>query len=143
MLLFTDKLIVNQLSMVESDKENFDNLLPFETFNMTYDWKSISHYSNKAFRKPFTLGYTLETKVSYKLGNLFYLFINLFFLICINYLLLSHLIYRNHIFSKLRPLEGAIGCQWKMSQSWRICMIVQVIKMLPFICFTLWFIYLD
>ena len=64
MLLFTDKLIVNQLSMVESEKENFDNLLPFETFNMTYDWKSISHYSNKAFRKPFTLGYTLETKVS-------------------------------------------------------------------------------
>jgi hypothetical protein len=50
--------------MVESDKENFDNLLPFETFNMTYDWKSITHYSNKAFRKPFTLGYTLETKVS-------------------------------------------------------------------------------
>ena len=75
MLLFTDKLIVNQLSMVESGKKNFDNLLPFETFNMTYDWKSISHYSNKAFRKPFTLGYTLETKVSYELGNLFYLFI--------------------------------------------------------------------
>ena len=78
MLLFTDKLIVNQLSMVESDKENFDNLLPFETFNMTYDWKSITHYSNKAFRKPFTLGYTLETKVSYELGNLFYLFIENF-----------------------------------------------------------------
>ena len=63
MLLFTDKLIVNQLSMVELEQENFDTLLPFETFNMTYDWESISHYSNKAFRKPFTLGYTLETKV--------------------------------------------------------------------------------
>ena len=75
---FTDKLIVNQLSMVESGKENFDNLFPFETFNMTYDWESISHYSNKAFRKPFTSGYTLETKVSYELGNLFYLFIENF-----------------------------------------------------------------
>ena len=61
---FTDKLIVNRLSMVELEQENFDRLLPFETFNMTYDWKSISHYSNRAFRKPFTLGYTLETKVS-------------------------------------------------------------------------------
>ena len=75
---FTDKLIVNQLNMVELGKENFDNLFPFETFNMTYDWESITHYSNKAFRKPFTLGYTLETKVSYKLGNLFYLFIKNF-----------------------------------------------------------------
>ena len=63
MLFFTDKLIVNRLSMVELEQENFDTLLPFETFNMTYDWESISHYSNKAFRKPFTLGYTLETKV--------------------------------------------------------------------------------
>ena len=71
-------MIVNPLSMVELEQENFDTLLPFETFNMTYDWESISHYSNKAFRKPFTLGYTLETKVSYKLGNLFYLFIKNF-----------------------------------------------------------------
>ena len=75
---FTDKLIVNRLSMIELEQENFDTLLPFETFNMTYDWESISHYSNKAFRKPFTLGYTLETKVSYELGNLFYLFIKNF-----------------------------------------------------------------
>ena len=51
---FTDKLIVNRQSMVEFGKE-FDNLFPFETFNMTYDWESITHYSNKAFRKPFTL----------------------------------------------------------------------------------------
>ena len=61
---FTDKLIVNRLSMVESEQANCDQLLTFETFNMTYDWKSITHYSNRAFRKPFTLGYTLETKVS-------------------------------------------------------------------------------
>jgi hypothetical protein len=63
MLFFTDKLIVNRLSMVELEQENFDTLLPFETFNMTHDWESISHYSKKAFWKPFTLGYTLETKV--------------------------------------------------------------------------------
>ena len=61
---FTDKLIVNRLSMVELEQENFDTLLPFETFNMTHDWESISHYSKKAFWKPFTLGYTLETKES-------------------------------------------------------------------------------
>ena len=59
---FTDKLIVNRLSMVELEQENFDTLLPFETFNMTHDWESISHYSKKAFWKPFTLGYTLEMK---------------------------------------------------------------------------------
>ena len=74
---FTDKLIGNEQNMVEFGKE-FDNLFPFETFNMTYDWESITHYSNKAFRKPFTLGYTLETKVSYELGNLFHLFIENF-----------------------------------------------------------------
>ena len=74
---FTDKLIVNRQSMGEFGKE-FDNLFPVETFNVTYDWESITHYSNKAFRKPFTLGHTLETKVSYKLGNLFYLFIKNF-----------------------------------------------------------------
>ena len=50
--------------MVELEQENFDTLLPFETFNMTHDWESISHYSKKAFWKPFTLGYTLETKES-------------------------------------------------------------------------------
>ena len=64
--------------MVESDQENFDKLLPFDTFNVSYDWESISHYSNKAFRKPLTLGYTLETKVSYGLGNLLKHFIKQF-----------------------------------------------------------------
>ena len=64
--------------MVESDQENFDKLLPFDTFNVSYDWESISHYSNKAFRKPLTLGYTLETKVSYGLGNQLHQFIRKF-----------------------------------------------------------------
>ena len=75
---FTDKLIVNRLSMIELEQENFDKLIQFETFNMTYDWESVSHYSNKAFRKKLTLGYTLETKVSYKLGNLLHHFIKNF-----------------------------------------------------------------
>ena len=43
---------------------NFDTLV-HDTFNQTYDWKSISHYTNKKFRKKNTLGYTLVSKVSY------------------------------------------------------------------------------
>ena len=61
---FIDKLIVNWSSMDTTKEDNFDTLV-YDTFNQTYDWKSISHYANKAFRKKNTLGYTLVSKVSY------------------------------------------------------------------------------
>ena len=61
---FIDKMIVNWSSMDTTKEDNFDTLV-YETFNQTYDWKSISHYTNKAFRKKNTLGYTLVSKVSY------------------------------------------------------------------------------
>ena len=50
--------------MDATKEDNFDTLV-YDTFNQTYDWKSISHYTNKAFRKKNTLGYTLVSKVSY------------------------------------------------------------------------------
>ena len=50
--------------MDTTKEDNFDKLV-YDTFNQTYDWKSISHYANKAFRKKNTLGYTLVSKVSY------------------------------------------------------------------------------
>ena len=58
----TDKLIVNQLSMVELEKENFDKLFPFETFNMTYDWKSIPIIPTKLFGNHLHLGTPLKQK---------------------------------------------------------------------------------
>ena len=61
---FIDKMIVNWSSMDATKEDNFDTLV-YDTFNQTYDWKSISHYTNKAFRKENTLGYTLVSKVSY------------------------------------------------------------------------------
>ena len=57
-------MIVNWSSMDTTKEDNFDNL-EYDTFNQTYDWKSISHYTNKEFRKKDTLGYTLVSKVSY------------------------------------------------------------------------------
>ena len=61
---YTDKMIVNWSSMDTTKEDNFDTLV-YETFNQTYDWKSISHYTNKEFRNKNTLGYTLVSKVSY------------------------------------------------------------------------------
>ena len=61
---FIDKMIVNWSSMDATKEDNFDTLV-FDTFNQTYDWKSISHYTNKEFRNKNTLGYTLVSKVSY------------------------------------------------------------------------------
>ena len=50
---------------MDTTKENNFDTLVYDTFNQTYDWKSISHYTNKEFRKKNTLGYTLVSKVSY------------------------------------------------------------------------------
>ena len=61
---FIDKMIVNWSTIDTTKEDNFDTL-EYDTFNQTYDWKSISHYSNKEFRKQSTLGYTMVSKVSY------------------------------------------------------------------------------
>ena len=61
---FIDKTIVNWSAINTANEDNFDTL-EYDTFNQTYDWKSISHYSNKEFRKQNTLGYTMVSKVSY------------------------------------------------------------------------------
>ena len=57
-------MIVNWSTIDATKKDNFDTL-EYDTFNQTYDWKSISHYTNKEYRKQNTLGYTLVSKVSY------------------------------------------------------------------------------
>ena len=61
---FIDKMIVNWSTIDDTLKENFDTLV-YNTFNQTYDWQSISHYTNKEFRKKNTLGFTLISKVSH------------------------------------------------------------------------------
>ena len=81
--------------MDTTKEDNFDTLV-YDTFNQTYDWKSISHYTNKAFRKKNTLGYTLVSKVSY-----FFFEATLKTLEIANISLLCKLVYRNLNFSKL------------------------------------------
>ena len=49
--------------MDNTKEDNFDTLV-YDTFNQTYDWKSISHYKNKEFRKKNAPGFTLISKVS-------------------------------------------------------------------------------
>ena len=80
------KFIVNWLTIDTTMEDNFDTL-EYNNFNQTYDWKSISHYTNKEFRKQNTLGFTLVSKVSYfcqsdcqKFFNfpIFYCYANLF-----------------------------------------------------------------
>ena len=80
------KFIVNWLTVDTTMEDNFDTL-EYNNFNQTYDWKSISHYTNKEFRKQNTLGFTLVSKVSYfcqsdcqKFFNfpIFYCYANLF-----------------------------------------------------------------
>ena len=61
---FNDKIIVNWSTIDNTKEDNFDTL-EYDTFNQPYDWKSISHFTNKEFRKQNTLGYTLVAKVSY------------------------------------------------------------------------------
>jgi hypothetical protein len=63
LLFFTDLQIVNYENIAEYGEYNFD-VLNSETFGLLYDWKSITHYRNKAFRKVNIFGYTLESNVS-------------------------------------------------------------------------------
>ena len=69
-------MIVNWSTIDATKKDNFDTL-EYDTFNQTYDWKSISHYTNKEYRKQNTLGYTLVAKVSYSCSNGSQKFLNL------------------------------------------------------------------
>ena len=57
-------MIVNWSTIDNTVEENFDTLV-YYTFNQTYDWQSISHYTNKEFRKKNALGFTLISKVSH------------------------------------------------------------------------------
>ena len=60
---YTDLVIVNYEKIDEYEQYNFD-VLNFETYGLLYDWKSITHYRNKAFRKITAFGYTIESNVS-------------------------------------------------------------------------------
>ena len=63
LLFFTDLIIVNYEKIAEYGQYNFD-VLNYETYGLLYDWKSITHYRNKAFRKENVFGYTVESNVS-------------------------------------------------------------------------------
>jgi hypothetical protein len=63
LLFFTDLIIVNYENIAKYGQYNFD-VLNYETYGLLYDWKSITHYRNKAFRKINAFGYTIESKVS-------------------------------------------------------------------------------
>ena len=55
-------LLVNMEKISISRQHNFDRL-NFSTYDLPYDWKSITHYGYKAFRKLDSIGYTIESKV--------------------------------------------------------------------------------
>ena len=61
--LFTDAVIVNWEKIEASQQSNFD-ILNFDTFNLPYDWASISHFRSKAYRTQKSVGHTIESKVS-------------------------------------------------------------------------------
>ena len=63
LLFFTDLVIVNFENIAKTGQYNFD-VLNYETYGLLYDWKSITHYRNKAFRKKNVFGYTIESNVS-------------------------------------------------------------------------------
>ena len=63
LLFFTDLVIVNYENIANNGQYNFD-VLNYETYGLLYDWKSITHYRNKAFRKINSFGYTIESNVS-------------------------------------------------------------------------------
>ena len=63
LLFFTDLIIVNYENIAKYGQYNFD-VLNYETYGLLYDWKSITHYRNKAFRKENGFGYTIESNVS-------------------------------------------------------------------------------
>ena len=62
---YTDLVIVNLENIAENEQYNFKvRETYYETDGLLYDWKSITHYRNKAFRKENGFGYTIESNVS-------------------------------------------------------------------------------
>ena len=63
--LFNDPLIiiVNMGKIEASQQSNFE-ILNFDTFNLPYDWASISHFGSKAYRTQKSVGHTIESNVS-------------------------------------------------------------------------------
>ena len=61
--LFTDTVIVKWEKIQGSQQANFD-ILNFDTFNLPYDWASISHFRSKAYRTQKSVGHTIESNVS-------------------------------------------------------------------------------
>ena len=61
---YTDLVIVNYENIAENEQYNFRVRNYHETDGLLYDWKSITHYRNKAFRKENVFGYTIESNVS-------------------------------------------------------------------------------
>ena len=57
-------MIVNWGNIQASQQSNFD-IFNFDTFNLPYDWASISHFRSKAYRTQKSVGHTIESKVSY------------------------------------------------------------------------------
>ena len=56
-------VIVKWEKIQASQQANFD-ILNFDTFNLPYDWASISHFRSKAYRTQKSVGHTIESKVS-------------------------------------------------------------------------------
>ena len=65
LLFFTDLVIVNLENIAENEQYNFNvRETYYETDGLLYDWKSITHYGNRDFRKEESFGYTIESNVS-------------------------------------------------------------------------------
>ena len=60
---FTDAVIVNWERIETSQQSNFE-VLNFDTFDLPYDWASISHFRSKAFRTQKSVGHTIVSNVS-------------------------------------------------------------------------------
>ena len=61
--LFTDTVIVNWEKIETSQQSNFE-VLNFDTFDLPYDWASISHFRSKAYRTQKSVGHTIVSNVS-------------------------------------------------------------------------------
>ena len=58
-------VLVNLENIAENEQYNFNvEETYYENDGLLYDWKSITHYRNKAFRKENGFGYTIESNVS-------------------------------------------------------------------------------
>lgn len=61
--LFTNAVIVNWEKIQASQQSNFE-VLNFDTYDLPYDWASISHFRTKSYRKEKSVGHTIVSNVS-------------------------------------------------------------------------------